>query len=442
MISLDTKTQIAIVIHPIARTNARISDPENALQEAVGLGIALGLEVCKAFVQNIKKINPATYLGGGVLATLADDLVANQAKLLIFDGELTPVQQRNLEEKLNVKVLDRTGLILEIFSLRARTKEGRLQVELARIAYERSRLVRTWTHLERQRGGKGFLAGPGERQIESDRRDLSDKAMVLRKQLEKVRRTRQLHRTARKKRQCPVIALVGYTNAGKSTLFNLLTDADVFVEDMLFATLDPTIRELKLADQFTAVLSDTVGFISNLPTELIAAFRATLEEVTEADLVLHVRDIASQHTEEQRRDVQEVMQRIKQPDDEQPESIEVWNKIDLLDATYRETVQKRAAKMRIKPILVSAETGEGMDELRRRLCEILQTDQRELQIIVPVSENKVLGWFQQHGRIVRCEPHTDGDLSCVVSLDQASIGKFCTAWPALANQTVREYADR
>ena len=239
MIASKLDPQTAIIIHTSIRGRSRVIDDDSALSEAIGLSLALGLNVSDAKVIRLKKIIPATFIGGGAILSLQETIQKQSAGLLIFDGELTPVQQRNLEEKLQTKVLDRTGLILEIFSLRARTKEGRLQVELARIAYERSRLVRTWTHLERQRGGKGFLAGPGERQIESDRRELSDKAVVLRKQLEKVRRTRGLHRKSRQKKNCPVIALVGYTNAGKSTLFNLLTDANVYVEDMLFATLDP-----------------------------------------------------------------------------------------------------------------------------------------------------------------------------------------------------------
>ncbi|MBL1429931.1 GTPase HflX [Oceanicaulis sp. AH-315-P02] len=432
MIASKLDPQTAIIIHASIRGRSRVIDDDSALSEAIGLSLALGLSVSDAKVIRLKKIIPATFIGGGAILTLQEEIKQQNAGLLIFDGELTPVQQRNLEEKLQTKVLDRTGLILEIFSLRARTKEGQLQVELARIAYERSRLVRTWTHLERQRGGKGFLAGPGERQIESDRRELSDKAVVLRKQLEKVRLTRGLHRKARQKKNCPVIALVGYTNAGKSTLFNLLTDADVYVKDMLFATLDPTIRTIKLDNQFTAVLSDTVGFISNLPTELIAAFRATLEEVTEADLVLHVRDIASKNTEEQSRDVNGIMSMMQEQSGKMPPVIEIWNKIDLLDEEARTFLTAKALKKKEPAILISSETGEGVDILKQKLCDLLQQDHRQLKLIVPSSESQVLGWFQKNGRIISCDPSDAGDLSCVIRLDDLAYGKFCNVFPKLA----------
>jgi GTP-binding protein HflX len=432
LIASKLDPQTAIIIHTLIRGQSRVIDDNNALSEAIGLSLSLGLNVSDAKVLRLKKIIPATFIGGGAILTLQEEIKKQSASLLIFDGELTPVQQRNLEEKLQTKVLDRTGLILEIFSLRARTKEGQLQVELARIAYERSRLVRTWTHLERQRGGKGFLAGPGERQIESDRRELSDKAVVLRKQLEKVRRTRRLHRKSRQQRNCPVIALVGYTNAGKSTLFNLLTDADVYVEDMLFATLDPTIRTLKLNNEFIAVLSDTVGFISNLPTELIAAFRATLEEVTEADLVLHVRDIASQNTEEQRSDVKSIMSMMQEHCGKMPTVIEVWNKIDLLDEETRTFVTAKATKQKKPAILISSETGEGVEVLKQKLSDLLQKDHRQFKLVVPSSESQVLGWFQQNGRIISCDPINEDDLSCVVKLDSLAYGRFCNDFPKLA----------
>lgn len=432
MIPSQLDPQTAIIIHASVRGTSRVINDERTLSEVVGLSMALGLKVSDARVIRLKKVTPATFLGGGLILSLQDELKELGAGLLVFDGELTPVQQRNLEERLQVKVLDRTGLILEIFSLRALTKEGRLQVELARIAYERSRLVRTWTHLERQRGGKGFLAGPGERQIESDRRELSDKAILLRKQLDKVRKTRNLHRKSRQKRNCPIIALVGYTNAGKSTLFNLLTDANVYVEDMLFATLDPTIREIKLDNQFSAVLSDTVGFISNLPTELIEAFRATLEEVTEADLILHVRDIASKDTNDQCNDVKNILSMLQEQNGKMPAVVEVWNKIDLLDTEIREFIEAKAKKRETPPVIISSQTGEGIEHLKQRLCDILQTDQRELKLVVPESDGQVLGWFQQNGRIISCDPLDTGDLSCVVRLDGLAYSKFCSAFPKLA----------
>jgi GTP-binding protein HflX len=430
LINLAEARQRAIVVHPVTRSRTSNPDPEEPLAEAIGLSEALGLDVREARAVNVKKIIPATYLGGGLIDELQANLQEHKAELLVFDGELTPVQQRNLETRLDAKVLDRTGLILEIFSMRARTKEGRLQVELARIAYERSRLVRTWTHLERQRGGKGFLAGPGERQIESDRRALSDKALALQRQLEKVRRTRHLHRKARKNRDCPIVALVGYTNAGKSTLFNKLTEADVFVEDMLFATLDPTIRDIHLPNQKKAALSDTVGFISALPTELIAAFRATLEEVTEADLILHVRDIASRHTADQKRDVLAVLENLREDGQEIPPVLEIWNKIDLLSQEDKQDLRKRAKKLKPEPMLLSATTGEGVEEMLEALASHLSAGEKTLELDVPADDSEVLGWLHQHGRILTCEANQTGSLHCVVTLDKASYGRFQHAYPA------------
>ncbi len=433
MIPVKEAPQSAIVIHPVVRAENRELDPENGLNEAIGLTTALGLIVADAQILNIKKIIPATFLGGGAIEQLKDNLKEQQSDLLIFNGQLTPVQQRNLEERLDAKVLDRTGLILEIFSKRARTKEGRLQVELARISYERSRLVRTWTHLERQRGGKGFLAGPGERQIESDRRALSDKAVTLGRLLEKVRRTRRLHRQARVKRDCPLIALVGYTNAGKSTLFNQLTEADVLVEDMLFATLDPTIREIMLDKNKEAVLSDTVGFISNLPTELIAAFRATLEEVTESDLILHVRDIASPQTLEQKKDVENVLKKLKEDGGgSEPQILEVWNKVDLLSEEDVAYLRGKAKKMDIPPVLISAETGAGLDTLLERVSDLLQSREQTLELVVPSDSGAALGWLHTNGQVLSCEPDESGDLTCVVKLNEIAIGRFQSVFPELA----------
>ncbi|MBL4595235.1 MAG: GTPase HflX [Robiginitomaculum sp.] len=421
----------AIIVHPFTRLSQRSHDPEAALSEAIGLSCALNLVVCDALCLNVKKVIPATFIGGGAIENLAERLGKYNAKILVFDGQLTPVQQRNLEERLQVKVLDRTGLILEIFSLRAKTKEGRLQVELARIAYERSRLVRTWTHLERQRGGKGFLAGPGERQIESDRRELADEAIVLGRRLDKIKRTRSLHRKARIKRHVPMVALVGYTNAGKSTLFNRLTDADVLVKDMLFATLDPTIRDVQLPGRTKAVLSDTVGFISNLPTELIAAFRATLEEVTQADLVLHVRDIACLQSEKQKHDVEEVLKQLHPANGKMPTMVEVWNKMDLLTEENQNFLRERAAKLSVPPILISAETGEGTQNLLERVASILHGDQQTIIITLPAKDSSALNWLHQHGRIVRCDAAKNQDLECEVTLDVAAMGRFQAQFPEL-----------
>ncbi|VAW02586.1 Ribosome LSU-associated GTP-binding protein HflX [hydrothermal vent metagenome] len=430
MIPVAQTPDRAVIVHPITRNDN--PNPQAALDEAVGLTLALELEVAHAVTVNVRKIVPATFLGGGMIAELGQKMHELDAKVLVFDDELTPVQQRNLEERLSVKVLDRTGLILEIFSMRAQTKEGRLQVELARITYERSRLVRTWTHLERQRGGKGFLAGPGERQIESDRRGLSEKAVGLKKQLEKVRRTRKLHRQARVKRHVPMVALVGYTNAGKSTLFNLLTKADVFVKDMLFATLDPTIRELQLSGNNQAVLSDTVGFISALPTELIAAFRATLEEVTQADLVVHVRDIANPQAQQQKRDVETVLQQLWQDDEPEPVLLEVWNKTDLLDAEALQYYRKQAGKMTVPPVLLSSKTGKGVEQLRQQITSLLHVGHTTITMQIPASNSAALGWLYQHAQVLDCNANEDETLHCKVMLDPATKGRFEAVFPELA----------
>jgi len=433
MMETDEGPSRAIAVHP-RLADKRWGEHASAsrLHEFEQLVLSCDCELFGSEEILIRKAVPSTLLGSGQAEKITDLVEEFEADVVFVDHALTPVQQQNLETTWAEKVVERTGLILEIFGSRARTREGVLQVDLASLNYQLGRLVRSWTHLERQRGGKGFLAGPGERQIESDRRELSDKAVVLRKQLEKVRRTRGLHRKSRQKKNCPVIALVGYTNAGKSTLFNLLTDANVYVEDMLFATLDPTIRTIKLNSQFSAVLSDTVGFISNLPTELIAAFRATLEEVTEADLVLHVRDIASKDTEEQSRDVKSIMSMMQEQSGKMPPVIEVWNKVDLLDKEARTFVTAKIIKQKESAILISSETGDGVDILKQKLCDLLQKDHRQFKLIVPNAESQVLGWFQKNGRIISCDPSDTGDLSCVVKLDDLAYGQFCNAFPELA----------
>ncbi|MDB5446607.1 MAG: GTP-binding protein HflX, partial [Phenylobacterium sp.] len=327
----EAPVQGALVIHPDREGRGSSRGAEARLEEAEGLAEALDLEVREGLIVGLRKLTPATLFGKGKVEEIGHLVEDREADVVVVDDALSPVQQRNLEKAWKAKVIDRTGLILEIFARRARTREGRLQVELARLTYERSRLVRTWTHLERQRGGFGVMGGPGETQIETDRRLLADKIGKLKRELTEVRRTRTLQRSARRRVPFPAVALVGYTNAGKSTLFNRLTQSEVLAEDLLFATLDPTLRSLKLPDGRPAILSDTVGFISDLPHELVEAFRATLEEVREADVVLHVRDIASEESDAQAQDVRVVLERLGVDMDER-RILEVWNKVDLVDA--------------------------------------------------------------------------------------------------------------
>ncbi len=362
----------AVVVAPAfkrVRASERSTDPEARLRESKGLARAIGLDVAHDLIVPVAKPRPDTLLSGGKLAEIRDLIESSGAQVAIVDHPLSPVQQRNLEREWNAKVLDRTGLILEIFGERAQTKEGRLQVELAHLSYQKSRLVRSWTHLERQRGGRGFMGGPGERQIEADRRQIQGRIDVIRRKLADVRRTRGLHREGRRRGANPVVALVGYTNAGKSTLFNRLTGETVTAKDQLFATLDPTMRAVRLPDGRGAILSDTVGFIADLPTTLVAAFRATLEEVIEADVILHVRDISAAHTDTQKQDVEAVLQELGIDPSEAPgRIIEVWNKADLLSEEARASLANKAGRDETSPVMVSAHTGEGIPALLERLA--------------------------------------------------------------------------
>jgi GTP-binding protein HflX len=394
----------ALVVHPDIRGARSGLEPESRLEEARGLALAIGLEVADAFVVPLRQVRPATLLGEGQISRIAAECEVDEAELVIVDGALSGIQQRNLEDKLKRKVIDRTGLILEIFGERAATAEGRLQVELAHLDYQQSRLVRSWTHLERQRGGFGFLGGPGETQIEADRRMIRDRMARIRRELEQVRRTRALHRKRRERAPWPVIALVGYTNAGKSTLFNRLTGAEVRAEDLLFATLDPTMRAISLPGVEKAIISDTVGFISDLPTQLVAAFRATLEEVTEADLILHVRDIANPDSAAQKRQVLEVLGELGVIQGEGGESLvpilELWNKWDLLtDERRDELVALAAQDPTVLPL--SAETGFGIEAMLERVGRLLTEGARVHSFTIPASDGQRIAWLHAHGEVLR-----------------------------------------
>ncbi|TGV81310.1 GTPase HflX [Mesorhizobium sp. M00.F.Ca.ET.149.01.1.1] len=379
--------------------------------EAVGLASAIDLNPVHTAVVTVADPRPATLLGSGKVAEFADIVKERKAELVIVDHPLTPVQQRNLEKELNAKVLDRTGLILEIFGERARTKEGTLQVELAHLNYQKGRLVRSWTHLERQRGGAGFLGGPGETQIESDRRILQDKITKLKHELETVRRTRDLHRAKRKKVPFPVVAIVGYTNAGKSTLFNRLTGAGVLAEDMLFATLDPTLRRVRLPHGTPVILSDTVGFISDLPTHLVAAFRATLEEVVEADLVLRLRDISDPDTAAQAEDVERILADLGVDAADDKRVIEVWNKIDLLDEGNRERLLAEGASGKAPPIAISAVTGEGLDTLKALIETRVSGELETMTVTLSPAQLGQVDWLYRNGDVVSRADNEDGSVT-------------------------------
>jgi GTP-binding protein HflX len=426
-----TRGARAVVVCPDIRRQRQAEDPESRLEEAKGLAQAIGIVVADAFILPVRDARPGTLFGEGQIERIAVACTQEDAELVIVDGALSAIQQRNLEERLKRKVIDRTGLILEIFGERAATAEGRLQVELAHLDYQQSRLVRSWTHLERQRGGFGFLGGPGETQIEADRRMIRARMGKLRRELEQVRRTRALHRERRDRAPWPVIALVGYTNAGKSTLFNQLTGAGVMAEDLLFATLDPTMRAISLPGVEKAILSDTVGFISDLPTQLVAAFRATLEEVTAADVILHVRDIANPDSAAQKRQVLAVLEELEVIGGEGGESaipiLELWNKWDLLGDERRIEIEALSA---IDPevIPISAVTGFGVERLLERLSEVLTEGARRHTITLPASAGQKIAWLHSHGEVLGEEEAGEGKEGPLrrieVRLTDKELGRF------------------
>ena len=419
----------ALVVHPALKIapgygagNGSARSLDARLDEAIGLARAINLDVVGGEIVRLARPVPATLLGSGNVETLGAKIEEDKISLVVVDGALSPVQQRNLERRWKTKVIDRTGLILEIFGERARTHEGRLQVELAALSYQRSRLVRSWTHLERQRGGFGFLGGPGESQLEIDRRLIGERIGKLKRELEDVKRTRALHREARKRVPYPVVALVGYTNAGKSTLFNRLTRASVTAEDLLFATLDPTMRRLELPSGKTVILSDTVGFISDLPTHLVAAFRATLEEVTEADIVVHVRDAHHPDSAAQRADVLAVLRDLGLGQLVEDGLIEVLNKIDLLDEEARESLVNQSLRNE-EVVALSAVTGEGCDALLSTVAARLDRAMQPLRIDIPLSDGKTLAWIYARGEVLgRRDDEEAAHLS--VRLSEADLGRL------------------
>ena len=430
-----TRGASALLVVPEWRGQRLSRDLGARVEEAKGLAVAIGLNVVAAHPLRLRQTRAATLIGAGQIEGIKPDIEAHDIQLVIVDAALTAIQQRNLETAFGAKVIDRTGLILEIFGERAATAEGRLQVELAHLDYQAGRLVRSWTHLERQRGGFGFLGGPGETQIEADRRMIRDRMARIRRQLEDARRTRQLQRAKRQRAPWPVIALVGYTNAGKSTFFNRLTGSDVMAEDMLFATLDPTMREIRLPGIDKAILSDTVGFVSDLPTELVAAFRATLEEVTTADLIVHVRDIVHPDSEAQYDDVRAILDSLGVNEPQNGErggvpatipQIEIWNKIDTADSDRRAEIADMAAR-RSDVAVISAATGEGVEDARALMAAELTARHKLARIFLRFDQGEAMAWLHARGDVLSDQPEGEGHV-LTVRLDPADHARFERLW--------------
>ena len=428
-VEIDRNYQVrAAVVFPNVLADSVSVTPETRLEEAVGLARAINLDVAYREIVRLREIKPSAYFSRGFVDRVKPLFETEEIELMIVDASLTPIQQRNLEKALKIKVIDRTALILEIFGERAKTKEGRLQVELAHLTYQRSRLVRSWTHLERQRGGAGFLGGPGETQIELDRRIIDDKIVRIRKELEKVKKTRELQRSARKRIPYPVVALVGYTNAGKSTLFNCLSSAGVFAENLLFATLDPTMRRIRLPGGREVILSDTVGFISDLPHGLIMSFRATLEEVLEADVIVHVRDIANENSLAQKKDVLNVLKSLGLKNIENESGyIEVLNKIDLLDEARRRYLEENAAR-NANVVPLSAVSGEGTERFLRLVEDKLSAGFRMVEVTTDAADGKLISWIYKNTDVISAA--TKGEQMILrLKADDAAISKLKNKTP-------------